>query len=157
MKKAVITLVFGLSIITVQAQDYTSAIGIRGGWYRGLTFKHFLSDRLAFEGLLMTRYRGINLTALLEIHNSINEVEGLKWYYGGGAHVGYYNSYYYYSNGLDNYNMIMGVDGILGLEYTFTDFPFNISLDWKPTFNLFGGDYYFSGDSGALSIRYTFE
>ncbi len=156
MKKALITLVFGLGVITVQAQDYTSAIGLRGGWYRGLTFKHFLSDKLAFEGLLMTRFRGINLTALLEIHNSIPEVDGLKWYYGGGAHVGYYNSYYY-SNGLDKYDMLMGVDGILGLEYTFADYPFNISIDWKPTFNLFGGGYYFSGDSGALSIRYTFE
>jgi len=157
MKKYLIALLFGLSALTLQAQNYTSSIGVRLGFYRGITYKHFLSEKVAFEGIAMSRYRGINLTALLEFHNPISEVEGLNWYYGFGGHVGYYNSYYYsYYSGLDHYHLIIGVDGILGAEYTFSELPFTISLDWKPTFNLFGG-YYFNGDSGALSLRYNFE
>lgn len=145
-------------MMAVQAQDYTSAIGLRGGFYGGLTFKHFLSEKMAFEGLLTAKYRGINFTALAEFHNSISEVDGLKWYYGFGGHIGFYNNNYYYNNylGSDNYLMIIGVDGILGLEYTFDFIPFNLSLDWKPVFNLIGASY-FTPYGGALSVRYCFE
>lgn len=151
-------MLFGLSALTLQAQSYSSAVGLRLGFYRGITYKHFLSERVAFEGLAMSRYRGINLTALVEFNNNLGDTEGLNWYYGIGGHVGYYNSYYYsyYSYNNSDYNMFLGVDGILGIGYTFSDFPINISLDWKPTYNLFGG-YYFNGDSGALSIRYVLD
>ncbi|HHX31837.1 MAG TPA: hypothetical protein GX712_04540, partial [Bacteroidales bacterium] len=44
-----------------------------------------------------------------------------------------------------------------GLEYIFPSAPFNVSLDWKPSFNFTNGynDYWFSGI--ALSLRYTFR
>jgi hypothetical protein len=156
MKKTLITLLFGVSTLSLQAQSYTSAVGLRLGFYRGITYKHFLSEKVAFEGLVMSRYHGLNLTALVEFNNDLGNTEGLNWYYGFGGHLGYYNSYYYsYYSGSD-YNMSLGVDGILGIEYTFSELPINISLDWKPTYNLFGG-YYFLGDSGALSIRYVLE
>ncbi len=159
MKKSIITLAFALGIFTtLNAQTYQSAIGLRGGFFTGITYRHFLSDKMAFEGLATSRYRGLQLTALLEWNNPISEVEGLNWYYGLGAHIGTYNyKYYNYNNGWGNdYYVAIGVDGIIGLEYTFSEFPINLSLDWKPMFNLVG-DYYFNGDSGALSIRYCFE
>jgi len=156
MKNLLLVTILTLSFFNTQAQDYTSAAGLRGGFYRGLTYKHFLSERVAFEGLLMTRYKGINVTALVEFHNEAFSTDGLKWYWGLGGHAGYYDNDYYSYYSTNGYTGVLGVDGILGIEYTFEDFPFNIGLDWKPTYNLFGG-YHFNGDSGALSIRYCFE
>jgi hypothetical protein len=41
-----------------------------------------------------------------------------------------YRKPYYY----DNYVQV-GVDGILGLEHTFSEIPLNLSVDWKPELN----------------------
>jgi hypothetical protein len=50
---------------------------------------------------------------------------------------------------------VVGLDGILGLEYSFVGIPINISVDWKPAFN-FAGHSGFWADGGAISIRYIF-
>jgi hypothetical protein len=150
-----------LAIITIAvlftaiagAQDYRNGIGLRGGLYNGLTFKHFLGGNSAVELIGSTRWSGFEITGLYEIHNRAFDVDRLNWYYGIGAHVGFYNG--------DNTNWgtagtaytVVGVDGILGLEYNFTELPINISLDWKPAFNFIGYSHFW-GDGGALSIRY---
>jgi hypothetical protein len=51
--------------------------------------------------------------------------------------------------------MIIGIDGILGLEYNFVEVPINLSIDWKPSFNIVN-NHDFWADGGALSIRYIF-
>jgi hypothetical protein len=130
------------------AQDYRNGIGFRGGLYNGLTFKHFLGDKSAVELLGSTRWGGFEITALYEIHNRAFDVDRLNWYYGAGAHVGFWGSSYSGGSGT-----FIGVDGILGLEYNFSELPINISLDWKPAFN-FINDSRFLGDGGALSVRY---
>ena len=50
---------------------------------------------------------------------------------------------------------VIGIDGILGMEYNIQEIPFNISLDWKPAFNLIGYTGFW-GDEIALSIRFIF-
>ncbi|MDP8200544.1 MAG: hypothetical protein P9M11_00210, partial [Candidatus Tenebribacter burtonii] len=50
---------------------------------------------------------------------------------------------------------VVGIDGIIGIEYNFEELPFNIGLDWKPAFNL-SGNTEFWGDGGALSLRFVF-
>jgi hypothetical protein len=50
---------------------------------------------------------------------------------------------------------VLGLDAIIGLEYTFDEFPINLSLDLLPTVNLIG-DTGWGGINGALSIRYVF-
>ena len=156
MKKLLLISAITLMYFNINAQDYTSAVGLRGGFARGLTYKHFISERVGLEGILMSRYRGINLTGLIEFHNEAFKTDGLKWYWGLGGHLGYYNNDYYSYYSTNGYTAIIGVDAILGIEYSLKDYPFYISLDWKPTYNLFGG-YHFNGDSGAISIRYLFE
>jgi hypothetical protein len=136
MRKIVLTLILAVSIVTLaSAQDYKTSAGLRGGFSYGLTLKHFLSEKTAIEGLLQTRWQGFDITGLYEIHAPAFEVEKLKWYYGFGAHGGIYNSAYvpWGSSGI-----IIGIDGILGLEYTFSEAPLNIGVDWKPAFNLIG-------------------
>lgn len=154
MRKIVLTLLLSVGIVVlVNAQDYKTGIGIRGGPFTGLTIKHFVSEKAAFEGLLQTRWSGFDVTGLYEIHNSSAfNVDRLNWYYGFGAHIGSYDAKY---APWGTTGSVIGIDGIIGIEYNFSEAPINIGLDWKPAFNLVG-DTHLRGDGGALSIRYIF-
>lgn len=156
MKKLLFVLIIALFFgLKSNAQDYNTGIGLRGGAWNGLTVKHFLNEKAAVEGLFDSRWHGFNLTGLYEIHNQAFNTERLNWYYGAGAHIGFYDSQYKrWGDNTGNYSVI-GIDGILGLEYNFKEIPINLSIDWKPTFNLSGYSGFW-GDGGALSIRYIF-
>jgi hypothetical protein len=151
MRKLILTLIFTVSIIALlSAQDYKTGVGLRGGFSSGLTLKHFVSHKSAFEGIIAMNIgnsNGFELTGLYEIHNQAFDVEHLKWYYGVGAHIGTWD------NNSSSYNV--GIDGILGIEYSFSEAPINIGLDWKPVFNVVGNNG-LHADGGALSIRYIF-
>lgn len=139
------------------AQDYNTGIGLRGGFANGLTIKHFTGEKSAFEFLFASRWRGVEITALYEIHNQAFNTERLKWYYGFGGHIGFWNGDYthkYWGTQGTSYTVI-GIDGILGLEYSFREIPINVGIDWKPTYN-FAGYSGFWADGGAFSIRYIF-
>jgi hypothetical protein len=152
MKKLILTFIVALSIVVlVNGQDYKTGVGLRGGFSNGLTIKHFVTEKAAFEGMIALNAgnsNGFGLTGLYEIHNQAFEVEQLKWYYGFGAHIGSF---------ADSHvtNTVIGIDGILGIEYSFTEAPINIGLDWKPLINLVGNSQFYP-DGGALSIRYIF-
>lgn len=157
MKKTIFTmlcflLIFGLA----KAQDYGTGVGIRGGFSQGLTLKHFLDESDAVEGILAWNNGGFVITGLYEIHKPAFDTPGLNWYYGFGGHVGFWNNYSgsrWWGEG-GNHSLI-GIDGILGIEYSFEEIPINLSLDWKPAINIIGHTGVW-GDSGALSIRYIF-
>jgi hypothetical protein len=148
-------------------QDYHNAIGFRlGGMTSGITFKHFGKPQGAFEGILSFGYRTFLITGLYEQHNIIANSPGLRWFYGGGGHVGFfrYGGYYYWvhKNGkfvyVDEPNgtsrAVVGLDFMLGLDYKFKDAPIDLSLDLKPFVDFWDGPYgYFDG---ALSARFTF-
>ncbi len=155
MKRTILALLF-ISIVTYsKAQDYKSAIGVRGGYPAGITFKHFMGGNKAFEGIFSFRYSGFEVTGLIEKHKaSAFQVSRLNWYYGAGAHIGFYNGRYY--SRFDRYDdfALVGVDGILGIEYNFKEIPFNVSLDLKPAINLVG--YYGIWWDSAFSLRYYF-
>ena len=92
MKTTVITTLLLIRIGTYSnAQDYTTGIGLRGGLYNGVTFKHFLGEKNAFEGILTSRWLGYKITGLYEIHNQAFHADGLKFYYGIGGHIGVWN------------------------------------------------------------------
>lgn len=152
---------------------YKTGIGLRGGFEGGLTIKHFIKSDRALEGILSRGwgYGGARITGLYEIHKPFPGAKGLDWFYGAGAHIGFYNGDYYgyrsYNGGYydkdgdwhpDGYRrnyVTFGIDGILGLEYQFNEIPFSVGLDIKPYFDFVGrGDHF--GD-GALSIRYTIK
>jgi hypothetical protein len=150
MKKIILTLSLAICfVVVVNAQDYKTGIGLRGGYYNGITVKHFISEKAALEGLIYFRWSGTAVAGLYEIHNQAFKVERLNWYFGGGAHVGSFGSSYGGGSGT-----FVGIDGILGLEYNIKEIPINLSLDWKPAFD-FGYSHFF-GDGAAFSIRYIF-
>ena len=151
-----IVLLFNLS----NAQSYEKAIGIRGGLFSGITGKFFLSDNTAIEGIFHSRWKGYGICGLYEIHNDMNN-ENFRWYYGAGGSLSVWEGQYvpwidpYTGHDIYKQYMVISIDGIIGIEYNFSDIPFNLSIDWKPSFNLVG----YSGlwvDGAALSLRYTF-
>lgn len=158
MKKIVLAFLILFCLVSVSnAQDYKTGIGLRGGFEYGLTIKHFTREKSAMEFILASRWRGFEITGLYEVHNQAFDVERLKWFVGFGAHVGFFNgnyTYRYWGTQGSNYTVV-GIDGILGLEYSFTEVPINLSLDWKPAFNFVGYSGFWA-DGGALSIRYIF-
>ncbi len=158
MKKIVLSILLSVFLFSFSfAQDYNTGIGLRGGFASGLTLKHFVSERTAFEGIVASRWKGLELTVLYEIHNRAFDVDRLNWYYGFGGHVGFWEGRHTHRHwGYDGENYtVVGIDGILGLEYNFAEIPFNVSVDWKPAFNFIGHSGFWA-DGGAFSIRYIF-
>ena len=156
MKKILITCLVVICLFTISnAQDYRTGIGLRAGNFNGLTVKHFFGTKSAFEGIIDSRWRGFEVTGLYEVHNRAFQTERMKWYIGFGGHVGSWNGDHtnWGTPGTDY--TVIGIDGILGLEYNFREIPINIGIDWKPTINLSGYTGFWS-DDGALSIRYIF-
>ncbi len=156
MKKTllILAIVLSLNIIT-KAQDYKTSIGLRAGLPYGLTIKHFLNETNAFEGILATRWGGFVVTGLYENEHWTGEYPGLNWFWGLGAHLGVWDA-----GTNPNFNRtytgsVIGVDGILGLEYTFDEIPLNLSIDILPTINLIGYAGW-GGINSAISVRYVF-
>jgi hypothetical protein len=156
MKKLVVLflLAFGLGAIS-NAQDYHTGVGLRAGYENGLTIKHFIGQKSALEGIISSRWQGFGITGLYEIQNRAFNTPGWNWFFGFGAHVGFWNGNHAYWGEPGTSYTVVGADGILGLEYCFREVPINLSLDWKPAFNFYGYSGYW-GDGGALSIRYIF-
>jgi hypothetical protein len=158
MKRFLLASMVLFSALAAQAQgstgtDYKTALGVKV--YPGaISVKHFVNKN-AVEGLGYISSDGFRLTGLYEVHNDISGVEGLKWYIGGGGHIGVWseawrNKYPSRADGL-----AIGVDGVLGIDYKINGVPLNLSFDWQPSFNLIGYNY-FEGGWGGLGIRYTF-
>lgn len=156
MRKILFISVLLISALTSSAQkaksgssSYTTALGVKVWDGGGISLKHFFSHNNAGELIGYFWSQGFRLTGLYEIHGDISGAQGLKWYIGPGAHVGFYNTKY-------SGNTFIGLDGVLGLDYKFRGAPINMSLDWQPSFE-FGEGRGFNGSWGGLGIRYTFN
>ncbi len=159
MKKA---LILGMLIVSfsqfTKAQNLTSSyqtsIGLK--LYPGaLSVKHFIANNTAVEGLGYFYNDGVRITGLYELHYDIAGIDGLKWYVGPGAHIGFWNDNWKAKYPDRNSSLAIGIDGVLGLDYKIKDVPLNISFDWQPSLNIIGYTYFEAG-WGGLGIRYTF-
>lgn len=156
MKKILVIAIIALftNIARSSAQslgsDYQTAVGIKFGWWDGaaLDVKHFIKDDAALEGQLSIWHYGAIFTLLYEYHGNVEGVSGLKWYVGGGGHIGGYNDKHYDGHS----GAFIGIDGVLGLDYKFTGAPINLSLDIQPGISFPGG----YNSWGGLGVRYTF-
>jgi hypothetical protein len=156
MKKSLIVLSLIISLcLRLNAQEYKTSLGLRAGLPYGLTIKHFIDKTNAIEGILAVRWQGFIATALIENEHWTGQYPSLNWFWGLGAHVGFWDAGNNPNLKATYYGSVIGVDGILGLEYTFDDIPLNLSLDLLPTINLIGSTGW-GGINGALSVRYVF-
>lgn len=161
MKKFLLSFLIGGVLLiagtTAQAQ-YKHALGVRVGNAYGITYKTFIQQDRALDFILNFKNNDnashFRLTGLYEVHNPINDLPGLQWFYGGGATIGSIN---YKGNlgGSDDSDFIFSVDGVLGLDYKFADAPINLSLDWKPAIELTPNSE-FDPEGFGLSVRITF-
>lgn len=139
------------------SQDFDSAVGLRFGYPLSVTYKTFISETAALEGYVGYRnYAGsvsfFNINAAYQIHQDIEDVDQLQWYYGGGGNIAFWSGDF-----LDR-NTSIGISGYAGLSYTFPDIPLNLSIDWVPTFFINGNAGFangFSAGYGSLAARYV--
>jgi len=167
MKKALLILLISASLLTIskrsQAQDspdYKSAVGLKfGGYEDGISFKYFDSQTVSYEGEFGIRNHGVVITGLYEINQAAFNLPGMKFYYGFGAHIGAVGKGDYQRfNGDDEYynssHILLGADGVLGLEYKIPDAPIAISLDLNPRIELATGPFF--DIAPGLGLKYTF-
>ncbi len=146
MKKLIFTIAIAIvSMGAAQAQDYNWAVGLRlGGDTGGISVKHKMSASNGLEFLGSAYWdNGFMVTGLYERYVPVIG-KGFNFYYGAGAHLGSFHK-----------ELLLGADGIIGLEYKFDRAPIALSLDWKPALNILE-DVDFWGVDFALGVRVTF-
>jgi hypothetical protein len=134
-----------VSIEKVNGQEYSNALGIRlstaqATINQSVSYRRYINENTAIEGLLS--FDPIAVGVLYEKIYPLG-APGLQWFFGGGAYVAFKG---------DN---VIGAMGIVGLDYTFSEVPINLSLDWKPELN-FINNVNFQASAVALSIRFVF-
>jgi len=150
MKKLALAIAL-MSIISsspLLAQDF--GLGFRISSHIGITGKYFLNDSKAIEGQINYNNNGMDFVGIYEIEHSLGEPQWY-WFYGGGGHISTWN------HTGDN-SMLIGVDGIIGLEYKFTKAPLALSIDLKPAFDFISSeDPFVSHNYIGIAARYYFK
>ena len=144
---ALLIVLIASSFTLLKAQDYRVGLGVRLSsasptLNNSVSIKYFMTEQHALEGLVSFGSR-FGIGALYEVHKPTTAT-GLKWFFGGGAYVGFQDG-----------NTYLGPTGIIGLDYKFTNIPLNLSLDWKPELDIIP-DINFVPDAFAISARFTF-
>lgn len=149
-----------LFIININAQTYTTAIGIKTGGYAragfgGLNLKHFISSENALEVTVGGGNNYWRAQVFFEWQKPTGWTENLDWYIGLGGGIGSWGSNYWGPNVNDKYSsglFIIG-SGVIGLDYTFPGIPINIALDTGPHIGIINTRGF--GWGGGLAIRYV--
>ncbi len=158
MKKALIILVAGFLALPalVKAQNGENALGIRAGG--GIGFGNEISFQTPFENnrgeLNIGRgargdFAYFNLTGIYQWVTPIES--GFNWYIGFGPSIGNWAHDYNDDNGVYIAAVLNG-----GLEYNFSEVPFQISIDSRPEFSLVNPPDDPFGLNLGLGIRYRF-
>lgn len=156
--KTILVAFFTFIVVSVYSQDYVNAIGLRGGITQGLTYKQFFTSNDAVDFIGSFYLGGMNFTALYERHkNDIFEVDNFAFFYGIGAHVGLFDgdrNHRWFTDSSDwtSYHVVVGVDFVVGVEYSFDEIPLSLSIDVIPSINVLGHLGYWQ--RGAISVRY---
>lgn len=171
MKKVLLFSAILILVGTSKAQFYNHALGLRfNDYYAGITYKTFLSEKHALDFTLNAEFdQGFGLTGLYEIHEPTGFVDRLNWYYGVGGHLSLWSGEL---APWGNYSVIgLGVDGVVGIEYSVENIPFAFSLDYIPSFsistatkpNKYPEDWEWDGSSTGfnfnnwtIGVKYTF-
>ncbi len=125
-----------LFVSAVNAQTYQTALGAKfysgNGSIGGVNVRHSTKANTALEGSLLFFGGGIGFEGLYEYQAPISGAEGLQYFVGGGAMLGFGTNYFY-----DHHNstsFALRLTG--GVDYKFTGAPLDVSLGLDPFFYL---------------------
>ena len=150
MKRLLCISIAFISVLFLQAQGYNVAGGIRMGTDWGITGKYRIDKRVSVEGIFQSSLRReeVIMTALIEKHSPII-TKRFNFYTGIGLHKGW--------NSEPSAEVAIkdpfGITAIAGIEFNLG--RTNVSWDFKPAFNLVGGERAMYTQSG-ISLRYVF-
>ena len=170
MKKAAIITLFLLFAFSTFSQVYEKQVGLRLGVTSGFSGKVIKDNRTAIEGIFGFREGGVQIYVLLESYHPLIKTNKTHWmmYFGGGGHVGYidgYNRVRRWSNSAGYYyeeqrisGPVIGLDGVIGTDYTFNKVPITLTLEFKPflelqSFSKFHVNFWDVG----FGIKYSFK
>ena len=139
------------------------AIGARFGSASGINYRYTLSQERAIEGILSVQSNSTSnrfrVVGLYEYHKEL-PLNNFSWYYGFGGSIGNYTyKAYTNSNGEHipkNSELLLSIDGIVGIEYSLPTAPISLSLDVKPYFDFVQESSIKLFDPIGFSIRYKF-
>lgn len=142
MKKifAVVVAVFAFVAL---ASAQPRALGVRVGWGGEVSYQHTLGAENFLEVDAGWGANSVSIGAAYDFQ--IAPVGPFGFYAGPSAQV--------WMGGDDDF--VLGVGAQVGLEYIFPSFPLQISLDWRPVFDLIPSTG-FGWQSVGLGIRYAF-
>lgn len=145
------------SLNSLTAQEYKTALGVRlssgaASVNNSVSIKHFITDKTAIEGLFSFG-DPLAFGVLVEFHKPLASA-GLQYFYGGGGYLSFLKTYNT-TTGKNGTNANFGAQGVIGLDYKFSNIPLNLSLDWKPELNIVS-DINFEPAAIGFTARFTF-
>jgi hypothetical protein len=142
---------------TASAQNYKTALGVRlsssaASVNNSISIKQFITEKTAIEGLISFG-DPLAFGVLIEFHKPFSAA-GLQYYYGGGGYLSFVKTYNP-NKQINETDANLGAQGVVGLDYKFSNVPLNISLDWKPELNIVT-DINFEPAAVGFTARFTF-
>ena len=141
--KKIFAVVVALFAFVALASAQPRALGVRVGWGGEVSYQHTLGAENFLEVDAGWGANSVSIGAAYDFQ--IAPVGPFGFYAGPSAQV--------WMGGDDDF--VLGVGAQLGLEYIFPSFPLQISLDWRPVFDLIPSTG-FGWQSVGLGIRYAF-
>lgn len=127
-----------LAAAGVNAQTYRTGLGAKfytgNGSIGGVNVRHSTKENTALEGSLLFFNGGIGIEGLYEYQGPINGAEGLEYFVGGGAMIGFGTGPRYNDDHNNSTEFALRLTG--GLDYKFTGAPLDVSLGLDPFFFL---------------------
>lgn len=172
MKKIILVLVASMAF-AVAAFAQPKAVGIKLGWFNGISYQHYLNDPnfMQFDLAVSAHSNAYATTAVVNLGGSYNfnianpqfTTKGTWGIYAGPA-LGISMAHTSYKDILggaleNNTSFSYGIGAQAGIEYTFW-FPLQLSLDVQPLIAFGNGGFSTSSLVGglipSLSVRYAF-
>jgi len=164
--RQIVLLLFILSqfVLYTNAQQFSQAVGIRGGLTSGLEYRFYTSDLNSYKILLSTRDRGAQVSVFKEFHRYeiTNFSEQLVFIFGVGLHTGFERWHKRHSNGPYTWyeprmSFLTGLDGLVALEYIFAELPVAAGIEGKPYFDVWGREgFRIRLFDFAFTVKYLF-
>ncbi len=157
MKRIIIIIITLAISATAFSQQYKQAIGVKIGYDIAVTYKlnlnetNFIDLGVDLNGFYHHHF-GTQVYGFYNWDFNIGAVDGLSWYVGPGAYLGFIVDF---SDGSAYFTG--SVNAMIGLEYKIPTVPLAVSIDYTPglAFHSYSG-VHFAYSGGGVGLKYTF-